>query len=141
MFRFQLVSLTGKKFDQDVYEVIIPTMDGQIGVLANHMPLVSVITTGMIIVRHHPNENDLLRDYFATSGGLILVENNSLKALVDEADKPEDINEAETREALRRAEKLKEEAKDQISLEKAQSLIDRHDVRLKVASLKRHSRK
>ena len=51
MFRFQLVSITGSKFDEDVYEVVLPTLDGQIGVLAHHMPLVSVATTGVIMVR------------------------------------------------------------------------------------------
>ncbi len=46
MFRFQLVALSGKKFDDEVYEVVLPTLDGEIGVLKDHMPLVSVATTG-----------------------------------------------------------------------------------------------
>ncbi|MCL5113520.1 MAG: ATP synthase F1 subunit epsilon [Patescibacteria group bacterium] len=141
MFRFQLVAPTGTKFDDQVYEVILPTIDGQIGVLAHHMPLVSVVINGVIIVRHDPRENDLARDFFAVSGGAIIVESNTLKVLVDEADHARDINEAEAKEALERALQLKAEAKDQISLEKAQSLIDRSNVRLKVASLKRHHQK
>ena len=141
MFRFQLVAPTGTKFDDQVYEVILPTLDGQIGVLAHHMPLISVVVNGVIIVRHDPRENDLARDFFAVSGGAVIVENNTLKVLVDEADHARDINEAEAKEALERALKLKAEANDQISLEKAQSLIDRSNVRLKVASLKRHHQK
>ncbi len=141
MFRFQLVAPTGTKFDDQVYEVILPTLDGQIGVLAHHMPLISVVVNGVIIVRHDSRENDLARDFFAVSGGAVIVENNTLKVLVDEADHARDINEAEAKEALERALKLKAEASDQISLEKAQSLIDRSNVRLKVASLKRHHQK
>lgn len=141
MFRFQLVAPTGTKFDDQVYEVILPTLDGQIGVLAHHMPLISVVVNGVIIVRHDSRENDLARDFFAVSGGAVIVENNTLKVLVDEADHARDINEAEAKEALERALKLKAEASDQISLEKAQSLIDRSNVRLKVASIKRHHQK
>lgn len=58
MVRFQLVSLTGTKFDDDVYEVILPTLEGEIGVLQDHMPLVSVATAGAIMVRRQPRDAD-----------------------------------------------------------------------------------
>ena len=141
MFNFKLVALSGTKFNADVYEVILPTLDGQIGVLAHHMPLISAVTNGVIIVRHSAKEHDSLRDFFATNGGVILVENNTLRVLVDEADHADDINEAEAKDALARAKKLRSEAKDQISLEKAQSLVDRHDVRLKVTAMRRRTRR
>lgn len=137
MFHFQLVSLSGKKFDEDVYEVILPTMDGEIGVLQDHMPLVSVAKTGVIAVRRNAKDPDREREYFATNGGAIEVSDNTLRVLVDEADHAEDINEAEAQKALSRAEKMRAEAKDQISLEHAQSLVDRQAVRLQVAALKR----
>ena len=63
MFHFQLVSLSGKKFDDDVYEVILPTLDGEIGVLKDHMPLVSVATIGVITVRKQPKDADHQRDW------------------------------------------------------------------------------
>lgn len=142
MFHFQLVSISGKKFDEDVYEVILPTLDGEIGVLKDHMPLVSVATTGAIAVRRNPKDSDAQREYFATNGGVVEVSDNTLRVLVDEADRADDINEAEVQKALERAQKMKAEAKDEISLEHAQALVDRHNVRLQVAGLKRrHQRK
>jgi F-type H+-transporting ATPase subunit epsilon len=141
VFRFQLVSLSGKKFDDQVEEVVLPTLDGEIGVLENHMPLVSVATTGAIAVRRQARDSDAQREYFAISSGAIDVADNSLRVLVDEADHADNINEAETKAALERAEKMKAEAKDQISLEHAQSLVDRHAVRLQVASLRRHHKR
>jgi F-type H+-transporting ATPase subunit epsilon len=142
VFHFQLVSISGKKFDEDVYEVILPTLDGEIGVLQDHMPLVSVATIGAIVIRRNPKDSDAAREYFATNGGVIEVENNTLRVLVDEADHADSINEAEAQQALERAEKMKAEAKDQLSLEHAQALVDRHEVRLQVASLKkRHTRR
>ena len=140
MIHFQLVSLAGLKLDEDVYEVILPTMDGQIGVLDHHMPLVSVATTGAISVRHKPSDPDDFMDYFAVSGGVIEVSGNVLTVLVDDADHADEINESEAQKAFQLAQKMKDEAKDQVSLDHAQSLVDRQIVRLQVAGLKRRRR-
>lgn len=141
MIRFQLVALSGTKFDDDVYEVVLPTMDGEIGVLQDHMPLVSVATNGVIMVRRNPRDADREREFFAISGGAIDISANRLRVLVDEADHADDISEAEAEAAMERAKQLKAEAKDQVSLDHAQQLVDRHAVRLQVASLKRRHQK
>lgn len=141
MIHFQLVALTGTKFDGDVYEVVLPTLDGEIGVLQDHMPLVSVATTGAIAVRKEPRDADRDRDYYAISGGVIEVSDNTLRVLVDEADHADDINEAEAEAAMERAKQLKAEAEDELSLEHAQQLVDRHAVRLQVSGLKRRHQK
>ncbi len=60
-----------------------------------------------------------------------------VRVLVDEADRGDEIVEAESRQALERAHKLREQASDKVSLEHAQALVDRHAVRLKVAELRR----
>ncbi len=141
MISFQLVALDGVKFDEEVYEIILPTMSGDIGVLPGHMPLISVAKAGAISVRRDKSHPDDMMEHFAISGGAIEVSNNSLRVLVDEADASADISEEEAREAYERAQKLKAEAKDQVSLEQAQSLIDRSAVRLQVAGLKRRQRR
>lgn len=139
--RLKLVTLSGTKFDDEVYEVLLPTMSGEIGVLPGHMPLISVATHGVIKVRRKPTDPDDFMELFATNGGVIEVADNVLSVLVDEADDSEEINEAEAKEAYELAQKMKAEAKDQVSLEQAQSLIDRHAVRLQVAELKRRRRR
>jgi F0F1-type ATP synthase epsilon subunit len=104
VIHLQLISLAGVKFDDDVYEVLLPTLEGEIGVL-------------------------------------IEVVNNDLRVLVDDADHAEDINEAEAEAAHERALQLKREAKDQVSLEHAQALVDRTATRLQVASLKHRKKR
>ena len=141
MFHFQLVSVSGKKFDDTVHEVVLPTLDGEIGILQDHMPLISVATTGAVAIRRNSKDSDAQREYFATNGGVIEVDHNTVRMLVDEADRADDINEAEALRALERAEKMRAEAKDQISLEHAQSLVDRQAVRLQVAGLKKRHTK
>jgi F-type H+-transporting ATPase subunit epsilon len=137
MIHFQLVALSGTKFDDDVYEVVLPTLEGNIGVLQDHMPLVSVATTGAIMVRRHARDTDRECEFFATNGGLIQVSENTLRVLVDEADHADSISEAEAEAAYERAQQMKAEAKDQVSLEHAQALVDRTSTRLHVAGLKR----
>jgi F-type H+-transporting ATPase subunit epsilon len=141
MFRFQLVALTGTKFDDEVHEVVLPTLDGDIGVLTDHMPLVSVATDGAIMVRRNSRDTDREREYFAISGGAIDVTNNVLRVLVDEADHADEISEAEAEAAHSRALKMKAEAKDQVSLDHAQAMVERTSSRLQVAGLKRRHQK
>lgn len=140
MIHFQLVSLGGVKLDTEAYEVTLPTLDGVIGVLPGHMPLISAAATGIVTVRHLPTDRDDMRDNFAISGGVIEVADNTLRVLVDEADHADEISEAEAQKAFDLAQKMKSEAKDQVSLERAQSLVDRSAVRLQVAGLKRRRR-
>jgi len=141
MFDFVLVSISGKKFDEQVHEVILPTKDGEIGVLAEHMPLVSVAKAGVVTVKRKPQEDESQHELFVINGGLIEVANNKLRILVDEADRAQDINEAEAQKALERAQKMHAEAKDQVSLDHAQQLVDRYQVRLQVANIRRRHHK
>lgn len=140
--KFQLVTLTGVRVDKEVYEVVLPTAAGEIAVFPGHEPLVSIAIPGAIAVRHAKGDPDSKLDFFAISGGVIEVNPQELKVLVDEADSSEDIVESETKAAYERAIKMRDSAKDQVGLENATQLIDRHAVRLKVADLhRRHHRK
>jgi F-type H+-transporting ATPase subunit epsilon len=138
--KLELVTLTGLKFSEDVYEVILPTSTGTISVFPDHMPLVSLATPGVISVRKSRAIADADMEHFATNGGVIEIGNEYVRVLVDEADHADDIVESEAQSALERAQKLRDEAKDKVSLEHAQALVDRHAVRLKVAELRRRHR-
>lgn len=141
MIHLQLVTLDGTKVDEEVYEVLLPTMDGEIGVMPGHMPMVSVATSGVVSVRKKSNDRDDMMDHYAISGGAIEVSDDTLRLLVDEADHADEINEQEAQKAFELAKKMKAEAKDEVSLEQAQSLMDRQAVRLQVAGLRRRNRR
>ncbi|MCL2174315.1 ATP synthase F1 subunit epsilon [Candidatus Saccharibacteria bacterium] len=139
---FQLITLLGAKVNEDVYEVILPTTSGEISVFPSHEPLVTLAKPGIISVRHKKNDPDDAMEYFATSGsGIIEISGQHVKILVDEADHGDDILEAEAQKAWERAVAMRESAADQVELEKASELVDRHAVRLKVAELRRRSRR
>ncbi len=137
MIRFELVTLNGTKLAEDVYEVRLPTPQGEIGVFTNHAPLVSVAVPGVITVKRQQNDPEAKFEYYATNGGVIEILDGLVRVLVDEADREDEINEQEVQKAFERAQTLRATAKDQVSLDQAQGMIDRHAVRLHVAGLRR----
>ena len=141
IMNLQLITLLGTKVNQDVYEVVLPTADGEIAVFPGHEPLVGLAVPGAIAVRGKKEGAGSDLDYFAISGGVIKITPTTVTVLVDEADSGEEIVEAETKAALDRAIKLRDNAKDQVELEKAHQLVDRHAIRLKVADLHRRHRR
>lgn len=138
---FELITLAGSKVNEKVYEVILPTADGEIAVFPDHEALVSVAVPGVISVRRDKHHSAEQMEFYAISGGVIEIGNNRLRVLVDEAEHGEDIIESESKAALERAVKMRDETTDQVELEKAHQLVDRHAVRLKVADLHRRKRR
>lgn len=138
--RLQLVTLGGVKYDKDIFEVILPTPDGNISVFANHEPLVTVVSAGVITVVDQAGDTEAQFEHFATEGGIVEIKND-IRVLVDEASHSSEIVEEEAKNALERAHKMREEAKDRISLDHAQSLVDRETTRLQVAEIRRRHRR
>jgi F-type H+-transporting ATPase subunit epsilon len=135
----QLISLTGIKYDDEAYEVVIPTAEGAIAVYPGHMPLVSMAVPGVLTIRKQRTDRDDAREHYAAAGGVVEIDGQNVRVLVDEVEIAEEIVETEAKEAYERAQKLKREATSQVELEKAQSLMDRHAIRLHVASLRHRS--
>ena len=141
MINLELVTLTGVKLREAVYEVLLPTPQGQIAVFKNHAPLVSIASTGVISVRRKGDHPDDMMEHYAIDSGVIEISGDTVRVLVDEADKDSDVSAKEAEEALNHAKQLRSEARDQVSLDKAQSLVDRQTSRLRVAELRRRSRR
>jgi len=139
--KFQLITLNGFTFNDDAYSVVLPTADGEITVLGQHEPLMSALKSGVITIRKNASDTENRLDHYATYGGVLEVTKEAVRVLVDEADSSDDINEQEAKRAHEEAQKLVANAKNQVDLEHAQAVVDRHAVRLQVAELRRrHTR-
>ena len=136
----KLITLLGIKLDKDIYELIAPTTTGEIAIFPGHESLVTLAVPGALAVRNEKNDSDEKLEYFAISGGIIEINQKSVRVLVDEAAHSDDIVEAESKAALDRAIEMKNKASDQVELDKALQLVDRYSVRLKVAELRRRRR-
>ena len=99
--QFQLVTLAGLKLDEAVYEVILPTTEGVISVFPSHEALVTVAIPGVVTVRRHKEDRDDELEYFAISGGVVEINQERVRILVDEAEHGDDIIEAESPSAGR----------------------------------------
>lgn len=139
--QFQLIELDGVAYDDAAYAVTLPTAAGEITVFPSHEPLMSVLVPGVITIRKVKTDADAKLEHFATYGGVLEVGEGRVRVLVDEADPADTLSEQEAAKAHEAALKLKAEAKNQVELNKAQSLVDRHAVRLHVTQLKRRHRR
>ncbi len=141
MITFELVTLDGVKFGDEVYEVMLPTPDGQVAIFPEHVPLVSLAVPGVISIRRRKDDADSQLEHFATHGGVVEINGRRVRVLVDEADASDEISAKQAEEALKLAQDMATNAKDQVSLDQAHALIQRHRSQLKVAELrKRHGR-
>ncbi|MBQ7089564.1 MAG: ATP synthase F1 subunit epsilon [Clostridia bacterium] len=101
---FQLEVLAAEKpfYVGDCVSVVVPTVDGQYGIMAHHTNMIAAVTPGVLKLCTPAGEEI----FAAVSEGLIKVENNTVLVLVDTAEHPEEIDENRARIA---AEHAKEE--------------------------------
>lgn len=114
-------------------EIIVPTLQGVIGIRQGHLPLIAPLKAGVVIVKKEGGEPEFL----AVAGGFVEVLPDGVRILADSAERAEEIDEKSIREAMRRAEQAKVEAADQKEFSEALALIEHNLARLKVVQRKR----
>jgi len=141
MFRLKVITLTGTHVDEDVFEAMIPTTGGTIGVYGGHAPLLGEVAPGLLQIRKKKEDKDNSRDEYGVYDGTVEILDNTVQVLIDELDAPEEVSASEAEAAVKRAQELMSKAKDSVSLAQAQSQMDRSQVRLQLAGLKKHSKR
>lgn len=121
--------------DRDFYEgpcesLVIPTLQGQYGILAHHRNLIAAVVPGML----HYKVPDKPEQIAAVSAGLIKVENNEVLILVDSAERPEDIDVNRARRAADEAKEAMLQKKSIQEYRSAQTRLARAISRLRVKS-------
>ena len=94
-------------FEGEVQGVSLPSSEGEITILENHLPLVTLLRSGEITLHL-----DQTKQHMAVHGGFVEVAENHIKLLTDAAEIAEDIDERRAEEALARAKKARESATD-----------------------------
>lgn len=141
MINLQLITLSGRHIDQDIYELVVPTTAGEIAINEGHAPLLGAVAPGVLRISYRKDANEADQERFGVYTGTIEVLNGQIKLLVDEVDTPESVVTSEAEAALKRAQELKAKAKDAVSIAEAQTMMDRQAVRLKLADLKKASKR
>jgi F-type H+-transporting ATPase subunit epsilon len=135
MMHFRLVSAQGIKYDNEAYEVLVPTKGGTIAVFENHMPLISAASGGVVSIREKSSDSEM--KHFAVSGGVMQVAGKDLIFLSDDITLPEDVNEKEAEAALERAEELVKNATSRSQINEAQRSLHHSRAQLNIARVKR----
>lgn len=137
MIHFQLVSVGGLKFDDEAYEVLVPTQAGTIAIFADHMPLISAGAPGVLAVRKKSSDSDEAMEQFAVAGGVIQVDGKTVRFLADDVTTPEEVSEQEAQAALSRAQQLMSAAHSQVAIDEAKRLLHHSSARLQIAKIKK----
>ena len=85
--------------DEDVDMVVAPSVDGQVGILPHHAPLLTMLHVGELRVIKGNDEQSIV-----VAGGFMEVLNNKVTILADAAERSEEIDVASAEEARHRAE-------------------------------------
>ena len=130
--RLEIVTAERVIYSEDVEVVIAPGVEGELGLLPHHAPLMTILEQGELRFRRGGEEFSL-----AISGGFLEVRGDKVVVLADAAERADEIDISRAEEAKRRAQErvaLRPEGADMARVEAA---LRRSLVRLRVAEKRR----
>ena len=110
----EIVTPDSITFSKEVESVVIPTANGRIDILPKHIPIIDKVVPGYLKIEH---EGEF--DYISINTGFMEVYGNKVSILTDGAAKVSEEDEQEIEEAIQKAEKALQQAKDS-NIEQAQ---------------------
>lgn len=130
----EIVTPDARVYTDTIDSVVIPTVEGEVGVLPGHIPLLTQVENGELRVTKGAETL-----FLAVSGGFAEIEGDRVHVLAEHAITEEKIDEKAVEEALRRAERELDEAKhlDPQQYEHLQSLVRYSGVQLAVKRRRR----
>ena len=121
--RCEIVSQDRIVYTGDANMIILPGIEGEMGILPNHTPLLTVIQYGIVRVRNNAGEA-----FFTVTGGVAEVQPDQVTILADAAESVEEID-------LQRAETARQRAEERLK----QSVSQDGDTYLKIQAALRRS--
>lgn len=134
--KLDIVTVERRVYSEEVDSVTAPGIEGEIGILPRHAPLMTALQVGELRIR----KGDQV-EHFAISGGFMEVRPDRVIVLADTAEHAEEIDIARAEEARRRAEKRLEEGPPPEELSRIEGALRRSRVRLKVAERRKRRRR
>lgn len=126
VFNLQIISPTRIFFDGDATMVEMKTSEGEIGVLAGHIPLTAILTPGVVKIHQEEGMKEA-----ALHDGFVEIRKDRVTVLAESCEWPDEIDVERAEEAKERAEnRIKSGRKDvdmlraELALKKALTRID-----------------
>jgi F-type H+-transporting ATPase subunit epsilon len=131
--KLEIVTAERLIYSEDVNMVIAPGVEGYLGILPHHAPLMTMLQPGELRVKKENEEIAL-----AVTGGFIEVRPEKILVLADAAERADEIDIARAEAARKRAEeRIKERGTEGVDRVRAELALQRSLARLKVAERRR----
>jgi F-type H+-transporting ATPase subunit epsilon len=130
--QLEIVTPERRAFTDEVDMVVVPGVEGQLGILPHHTPLISALGTGELKIKQHGSEQVML-----ISGGFVEVRPDKVVIMADVAEHSDEIDEARAVEARRRAEAELEAAHEPADLARIRAALQTALMRERIATRRR----
>jgi F-type H+-transporting ATPase subunit epsilon len=128
----EIITAERQVYSDDVEVVVAPGVEGELGILPHHAPLMTALKPGEIMVRKNGQQT-----YLAVSGGFMEVMGNKVTILADTCERSDEIDEARAQVAMQRAKEQLARRGATMEMERALAAVRRAEVRLNVARRRR----
>lgn len=131
---FKIVTPEKILYQDMVESVSFPTIDGEITVLANHIPLIAAVKPGELRIRKEGKE-----EFFSVTKGVVEIDGKTITFLTDAAERAHEVDEKRAAEAIKRAQSIMAEKRHgEEGYADAVAQLERALSRIKIA--KKHNR-
>jgi len=130
--KLDIVTAERVVYSEEVDVIVVPGVEGQLGILPHHAPLMTTLQAGEMIVRKGGEEFSL-----AISSGFLEVQPDRVIVLADTAERDEEIDLGRAEEAKRRAQEKLSQPVPESDMAQAEAALRRSLARLKVAEKRR----
>ncbi len=133
--KLDIVTAERVVFSDDVDVIVAPGIEGQLGVLPHHAPLMTILQSGELLIKKGGEEFSL-----AITGGFLEVRPDRVVILADAAERADEIDIARAEEAKRRAQEWLSRPMPDVDAARADAALRRALMRLTVAQRRRKRR-
>jgi len=133
--RLEIITAERVVYSEDVDIVVAPGIEGELGVLPHHAPLMTMIQPGELRVK-----KDNVEESMFVSGGFLEVRGDKVIVLANVAERADEIDVARAEAAKRRAEERIGQQAVEVDRARAEAALRRSLMRLKVAEKSRKRR-
>ncbi len=134
--KIDIVTAERVVYSAEADEVIAPGIEGQLGILPHHAPLMTTLQVGELVVKRGNEEENI-----AISGGFLEVRPDRVIVLADQAERALEIDVDRAAEARKRAEQHLKEKAAGVDTVMAEAALRRALVRLSVVEKVQRRRK
>jgi len=130
--KLEILSPERRAYSDEVDMVVVPGIDGQLGILPHHTRLISVLGVGELRIKKGGTEQSLL-----ISGGFVEVRPDKVIVMADLAEHSDEIDETRAAEARKRAEAELDQAKDPVDIARVRAALQTALMRERIATRRR----